>query len=122
MKPKQQETERTERLENDYKNGVILWASVRTGDLINAIEYFLDSLERERPNDFPETIKKYRLLEKDAGNDIAAENDGYEKDEIRAFYLEDLFDLLNEIAPENCYFGANNCDGADFGFWETYDY
>lgn len=38
-----------------------------------------------------------------------------------ASYLlnEVLFDLLNEVSPEGCYFGAHPGDGSDFGWWET---
>lgn len=32
--------------------------------------------------------------------------------------LENLFDILNEVAPEGCYFGAHLGDGSDFGWWK----
>lgn len=31
--------------------------------------------------------------------------------------LSDIMDALNEHAPPYCYFGANESDGACFGFW-----
>ena len=39
----------------------------------------------------------------------------YEKMEIMA---EPVFELMNEIAPEGCIFGANLEKGSSFGFWK----
>jgi len=34
------------------------------------------------------------------------------------FCIEEMFDTLNDYAPEGYYFGAHPGNGSDFGFWE----
>lgn len=41
--------------------------------------------------------------------------DGHEND--ANYFLEELFDRLDGVAPEGYYFGAHMGDGSDFGFW-----
>jgi hypothetical protein len=41
-------------------------------------------------------------------------NDRYEE---AAYLLEDIYNLLNAIAPDHCIFGAHEGDGSDYGFW-----
>jgi len=35
--------------------------------------------------------------------------------------VEEMFDVLNDYAPEDYYFGAREGDGSDFGYWEIDD-
>lgn len=47
----------------------------------------------------------------------ATYEDDFEESEESSYLLEDLFDLLNTMAPEGTYFGSHEGDGACFGFW-----
>src|SRR5262249_28090771 len=41
----------------------------------------------------------------------------WEDEHISYFLNEDVFDALNQVAPENTYFGSSEGDGASYGFW-----
>jgi len=84
---------------------------MREEDLIPAFEGLLKSAGKTLPG---RPIEVANLL---AGRSVSLE--GWER---IGFYLnEELFDALNEIAPEGCYFGAHPGDGSDYGFWRDED-
>lgn len=87
--------------------------SVSTGTLRNEdlIPRFLEVLDRYAPAKAKELLDLYpntleNLDDEDDADDFA-----------RGMLLHDLFEALDEIAPEGYSFGAHEGDGADFGFW-----
>ena len=81
-------------------------ATLREEDLIPAFEEVLDSAGVEY--DRPAAVDKLLLGQ-------ALTDD--EQEEIGFYLNETLFHLLDGIAPKGTCFGANEGDGACFGFW-----
>ena len=80
--------------------------STRPVDIINGIRFLSDSDDKLK-----ELIAEF--------DDTA---DGIEFDISESdFIYEDIFDRLNEIAPDGLTFGSHLNDGADFGFWSSDD-
>jgi hypothetical protein len=95
------------RLSRGYKDLELSNATLRTEDLLQAFTSFLDIIKSEChiENEVDSIKEEIEVLE-DMDSDTAV------------FILnEDLFNLLNEIAPEGCYFGSHEGDGSCFGFW-----
>ena len=95
------------RLDKDWMGRSVSSATLREVDLIPAFEEVLDAAGVEY--DRPASVDKL-LLSQSLTDD--------ESEEVGFYLNEELFDLLNDIAPEGTYFGAHPGDGADFGFWE----
>ena len=88
------------RLSKEYKNVSLSEGTMREQDLIPCFVDFLK--EHNHPG-----VKEIDCL--------AIE---YYTDESSDLLNEDLFNWLNEIAPDGCYFGSHPGDGSDYGFWE----
>ena len=99
------------------KTGTVIHGTHRPQDLIPA---FLDALKEISPAHYTGFITlPFRRVPayvpayvQDEGDDSAWWHSG----DAQAL-LEDLTELLDEIAPEGHYFGAHPGDGSDFGFW-----
>lgn len=99
-------------LSSEFKNTTLSHGTMRVKDLIPAFADFLNG------NDAWPALEP-----QDACFSLARTEDGdYINSELADWLLEDLFDALNEIAPDNCYFGSHPGDGSDYGFWEVEDF
>ena len=43
-------------------------------------------------------------------------------EEASYLFNESIMDSMNELAPDNCYFGSHPGDGSDYGFWYDEEY
>jgi hypothetical protein len=85
------------------KLGSISHGTMRACDLIPA---FADELRRLRgalPKDVHDWVRAFNSPDFDEGD----------ADDL----VDTMFHLLNDYAPDYCYFGAHPGDGADYGFW-----
>jgi hypothetical protein len=94
--------------------GTVSWGTMRSKDLIPAFLDVVQDLDPDKYNEIKEEGEKYiKLLGNDICENILSEEDA----EQCAWYVDELFDILNELAPEGYYFGASECDGSDYGYW-----
>lgn len=80
-------------------NQTISHGTMRPEDLIPK---FLEVLEELNPK-VGESAKRW--------NELAIQ-------EAQSQFLSELFDLLDQEAPEGFYFGSHPGDGSDYGFWQ----
>lgn len=88
--------------------GSISHGTLRSGDLIPV---FAAELARLQGTESDDLVIQARAIE--TLLDYAWELDGERLSEL----VNELQDALNGHAPPYCYFGANEGDGSDFGFW-----
>lgn len=97
---------------NANLNESVISATHRPQDLMPA---FLDVIKN--------TAEYVQLMINDEIPSYAMEDDEneYWDSEDCMFFLDDLFNVLDQYAPDNYYFGAHPGDGSDFGYWENID-
>ena len=95
--------------------GTVIHGSLRTQELIPA---FLDLAREYAPEHYAQLcalpfgpIPAYAAEDEDA--------DWWHSDDA-AYLLDELYNLLDEHAPDYCTFGAHDGDGSDFGFWPNW--
>jgi hypothetical protein len=107
---------------NTAQIGTISHGTMRPQDLIPCFLAELKRIDRAaylkiRKNSIPLgwLTWKYSVLGTyHEGND---DHPWWNSEDCSWFLNEVLFDALNDLAPEGCYFGSHEGDGADYGFW-----
>lgn len=105
-------------LSADYVGLSLSWGTMRDIDLYNSFMPFLEDVDpvsaKEIKEEYADIISK---LEEEGSGIGVSYIEGSE------YLIESLFDALQDISPDNCYFGSHPGDGADYGFWyyEGYD-
>jgi len=95
--------------------GTVSRATLRYEDLIPA---FMEVLQSHWPEKAEEIEDSYAEDEWPHGSGLVlSEPFNDTQEELSPWLLEDLADALAEIAPEGYYFGSNEGDSSDIGFW-----
>jgi len=104
-------------LGDQYIGMTLSEATMLSEDLVPSFMDFLENVAEEC-----EIQEDVTLLSAEVDKLELGENTGYGtyyKDQEEASWLlnEQIWDLLNDIAPDFTYFGAHPGDGACYGFW-----
>ena len=94
--------------------GSVSHGTMREEDLIPTFLEKLRELDPQRAEEIQEDVDKLELEQLAGYGTYYTE----ESKNDASWVLMELFDALEECAPEGCYFGSNPGDGADYGFWE----
>jgi len=92
-------------------------ATMRPQDLIPT---FMDALKRLWHNRWLDLLCEYPALRK-AVEEFDEKDPWFESEEAVRLLNEDIYNALDECAPEGCYFGSHPGDGSDYGFWPNED-
>lgn len=102
--------------------GSISHGTMRSEDLIDAFAW---ELKHCATKEAPLSLDHAKLLgEADAWLSVDTDAEDFDADQHEqdgSDLVEEFFDALNEYAPPYCYFGANEGDGSDYGFWPSID-
>jgi len=101
----------TKKLGSDYNGVTLSNATLNGNDLANSFMRFLNAVKTEC-----QVQTQVEAIEAEINELLVEDID------ILSYILnEDIFDLLNEIAPVDHVFGSHAGNGACFGFWSIYE-
>lgn len=97
------------------KPGSVVWGSHRNFDLIfPMLNLLLGHYLYNEDGKLQEIQALYKEIPEEALNDDC--HPFWQSEECQ-YLMDDVFNAMNEAAPEGYYFGAHEGDGADFGYW-----
>lgn len=97
----------------NYKNVSISHATLNPEHLIPLFcEFILEHRELLTTTD----RRFVSAIACDVATDLYKFEDANANDDLQA-----MFDIMDGMAPNGCYFGSHPGDGSDFGFWEYED-
>lgn len=88
-------------------------ATMRPQDLIPA---FMRLLVEYHPNRAADLTNEYPALRK-AVEEFDEKDPWFESEEASRLLNEEIYEAMQDIAPEGCSFGSHPGDGSDYGFW-----
>lgn len=98
----------------DMINVSISHATLRTQDLLPA---FLDAVEEYAPDHYAAILVQPFSFIPAYVTDEGDDSEWWDSEDAQ-WKLDELTEILNEVAPDGCYFGSYEGDGSDFGFWQ----
>ena len=88
--------------------GTVSHGTMREEDLLPKFAFVLEKYGMKRSAH--KALAAARLLEMQPDNTAAQHL-------VSMVLNEEIWDAMNEIAPEGYYFGAHEGDGSDYGYW-----
>ena len=104
-----------------YPNKSVSSDTHRNEDLLQAFASELENAVIAAEQIGERSAASYAMDKRLAGEAFALVEQDDCDSETASEIVTELFDRLNEYAPDGCAFGANEGDGADFGFWQIND-
>jgi hypothetical protein len=94
--------------------GSVSWGTMREQDVLPAI---MNVLVVHHPTAWEEIAGVVRDETGYRWDDLPDDHDFWSSGAMSGLINEDAWDAMNEIAPDDHYFGAHVGDGCDYGFW-----